>query len=127
MSDHVHLNPGHEAIAVHAGHHDEHVHVVPVWILLAVFASLLVLTVITVAVVQVDLGRLNIWIAMGVATIKATLVALYFMHLRYDNKFNMLIFLACFLFVALFVGFAMMDSKEYQPLIRARQAALKSY
>lgn len=101
-------------------------HVMPVGVLIAVFAALLVLTFITVAVTRVDLGPLNIWIAMGVATAKASLVALYFMHLKYDHRFNLLIFLASFLFVGLFVGITMLDTKHYQPDVRQRTDALKA-
>lgn len=109
--------------------HDEghgHQHVMPVWMLIGVFVALLFLTFVTVAVVGIDLGPLNIWIAMGVATAKATLVALYFMHLRYDNKFNLLVFLSCFFFVTLFVGITMLDTAEYQPRIRERTETLQA-
>lgn len=117
------------AMSAH-GHHEDgehgHVHVMPPWILLAVFVALLALTFITVAVTRVDLGPFNIWVAMGVATIKAALVALYFMHLKYDNRFNLIIFLASFLCVGIFVSIAMMDSTSYQNTIEQRNNALKS-
>ena len=110
----------------HAEHGHGHVHIMPPWILLTVFAALLALTFITVAVTRVDLGPLNIWVAMGVATIKAALVALYFMHLKYDNRFNLIIFLASFLCVGIFVSIAMMDSTAYQNTIEQRNNALKA-
>jgi cytochrome c oxidase subunit IV len=54
---------------------------------LAVFAALLLLTVVTVGVSYIDLGGLlNIAVALIVASVKATLVALYFMHLRYEDR-----------------------------------------
>lgn len=65
----------------------------------------------------VGMGSIDLWIAMFIATIKATLVALYFMHLRYDKPFNTMIFLSSFLFVAVFIGFTMMDSMEYNETI----------
>jgi cytochrome c oxidase subunit 4 len=118
------------ATASHDGHgHDHehgHVHIMPPGILIAVFVALLVLTFITVAVTRVDLGPLNIWVAMGVATAKATLVALYFMHLKYDNRFNLLVFLGSFLFVGFFVAITMLDSGQYQPSIRQRTESLKA-
>ena len=40
----------------------------------------------------VDLGGLNLWIAMAIATVKATLVVLYFMHMRYDRPVNAIVF-----------------------------------
>ena len=101
------------------GHDDGHIHVTPVQLLIAVFVALLTLTALTVFSAGFDLGPLNIWVAMGIATVKATLVALYFMHLRYDNPFNLVVFLSCFLFVGVFIGIAMMDSHQYQPAIDA--------
>ena len=59
------------------------------------------------------------------ATAKATLVALYFMHLKYDNRFNLLVFLASFLFVGFFISITMLDTKQYQPAIQQRTDALK--
>ena len=64
-------------------------------LLLAVFGALLVLTFLTVAVTWVDFGRTaNVWLALAIAAIKAALVALYFMHLRWDSPFNCLILIA---------------------------------
>ena len=72
--------------------HEQTAHVVPWAVLAGVFVALLVLTYITVAVTSFDLGSLNLWIALGVATIKGALVVLYFMHLRYDSPFNSIVF-----------------------------------
>jgi len=46
---------------------------------------------------------------------KASLVALYFMHLRYDRPFLAIVFVTSLVFVMLFVGLALMDTVEYQP------------
>jgi cytochrome c oxidase subunit 4 len=51
----------------------------------AIFGALMVLTIITVAVSQVELGRLNVVVALAVALCKASLVVLYFMHVRYNG------------------------------------------
>ncbi len=91
------------------------VHVVSVPILLAVFAALMVLTYATVAVRGIDLGVWNLLIAMGIATVKAALVALYFMHLRYDKPFNAILFVVGVLFVALFISLTLLDTITYQP------------
>lgn len=98
----------------HAHDHDSIAHPLPMTILTGVFLALMVLTVLTVAVTYVDLGPLNIWVALGIAVVKAGLVALYFMHLRYDAPFNGLILLCSFLFLAIFIGAAIGDSGEYQ-------------
>ena len=111
----------------HAQTHDDHDHdhdhgighITPVSLLLGVFALLMVFTVLTVAVTYVDLGPANIWIALGVAVVKAGLVGLYFMHLRYDSPFNALILVSAFLFLAVFIGISLMDTGEYQPNLAA--------
>lgn len=94
---------------------DYHPHVVPVPLLLGVFGILLFLTFITVAVTLIDLGPLNIWIALAIAVAKAAVVALYFMHLRYDRPFHGVILIASLFFVAIFIGLALVDSTTYKP------------
>lgn len=85
------------------GHEHEHEpHVLPIKTYLAVWAALVVFTVITVAISRFDFGAANTVIAMLVATIKASLVVLFFMHLYYDNKFNLVILIASLLFVSIF-------------------------
>jgi cytochrome c oxidase subunit 4 len=91
------------------------IHVVPVWLLGAVLGALLVLTWVTVAATWIDLGSLNLWIAMAIATVKGSLVALYFMHLRWERLVNSIFFIGALLFVMLFVGLALMDTAAYQP------------
>lgn len=97
-------------------------HIVPLRILFAVWIGLLCLTGLTVAVADVDLGQANLWVAIGIAVFKASLVALYFMHLRYDHPFHAIILIGALLFVMLFIGLAMMDSGQYQPEIQQWQA-----
>ncbi len=98
-------------------------HRVPLSLLAAVLLALLVLTLITVSVTLVpwlDLGRSgNLWIALGIATLKATLVALYFMHLRYERPFNAVVLVCALLFVMLFCSLVLMDTRIYQPDIQA--------
>jgi len=99
------------------------VHVIPLPILLGVFAALIVLTVVTVAAAgpPFDFGKWNLGIAMLIATIKASLVALYFMHLRYDNPFNALVFVTALVFLGLFLGITLLDVSGYQPDIQSFQ------
>lgn len=99
------------------GHSEEHglSHVTPVRLLVGVFALLMVLTAITVGATFVDLGpRMNLIIAMLIATVKAGLVVTYFMHLRWDRPFNTLIFLGSLLFVSLFISMTLLDKSEYE-------------
>ncbi|NUQ81720.1 MAG: cytochrome C oxidase subunit IV family protein [Bacteroidetes bacterium] len=69
--------------------HDSHQHITPYSTYIIVLAILLALTAVTVAVILVDLGVLSVAVALIVATIKAAIVLLYFMHLKYDDKFFM--------------------------------------
>ena len=102
--------------AGHGADHDDHGvgHIVPVRVLVATGLALLVLTWTTVAVAGFDLGEGNIYVALGVAVVKATLVALFFMHLRWDRPFNGILFVGSVAFVALFLALAITDSSEYQ-------------
>lgn len=75
--------------------------------------ALLILTVITVAAAYVDFGSMNMVIAMAIASLKATLVALYFMHLKEDNRLNQVVFTSSFFFLLIFVGLTLADT-EYR-------------
>ena len=84
-------------------------HVVPLKTYYAIFGTLLLLTVITVAVSRFDLGPANMLVAMVVATIKASLVAMFFMQLRYDERLNAIVFVFGLVFVGLFFLFTTLD------------------
>jgi len=84
-------------------------HVVPLHLYLLVFGSLLVLTGTTVAVAFMDLGPLNNFVAMGIAAVKASLVILFFMHVRYSTRLTALVLGSGFLFLAIMVGLTMVD------------------
>ncbi|HID76368.1 MAG TPA: caa(3)-type oxidase subunit IV [Planctomycetaceae bacterium] len=90
-------------------------HVVSVRVLVTVFVALMGLTALTLLAAQVDLGQANLLAALGIATVKAALVALYFMHLRYDHPFYALVFVTALLFVALFLSLTLLDTIQYQP------------
>ena len=114
MSEHAVHNSADDDDNVSIDDAEAHVHVVPPWILLTVFGVLLVLTFMTVAVTWVDFGRTaNVWIALTIAAVKSALVALYFMHLRWDSKFNSVILIAALFFVALLIGIIVLDTSEY--------------
>lgn len=93
--------------------HPEIGHMTGPTLLLTILTALLFLTWVTVAVSYVDLGGLNIIVAMAVATVKASLVGLYFMHLRWDRPFNSIIFVGSLVLLGLFLGFALLDTGEY--------------
>lgn len=101
-------------------HHDDHghglAHVATIKTLLATGGTLLFLTIVTVLSSKVDFGgaSINLAIAMVIAVTKATLVVLFFMHLRYDRLFHSVVFVSAILAACLFVGFTLMDSGQYQ-------------
>ena len=76
-------------------------------------------TYITVKAAFVDLGRMNIVIALGIATIKATLVVLYFMHARYSPKRTQLVIVCSVFWLAIMLALTLTDyttrSHETQP------------
>ena len=91
-------------------HSQEHHHVLPIKVYLRVAAALLVLTIITVTVSQFHFGEFNLLIAMVIAAVKASLVALFFMHLKYDNRIYAVVFVGSLVFLAVFIVFTMFDT-----------------
>ena len=120
---HEHHDHAHDHDHDHAGHDHGIGHVVPFKILAGVAAALLTLTVITVVVARMDFGNLNLIIALAIATLKASLVALFFMHLRWDRPFHAVIVVAGIFAALLFVSFAFMDGNQYQRDICAQRGA----
>lgn len=106
-----------------AGEHGDHghdhgfAHPAPPWILLGTFFALIFLTILTVGIAASPLamGSFEIWVSMGIATAKALLVCLFFMHMFWDKGFNVLVFLSSLLFVSLFAGFSLMDQYQTAP------------
>jgi cytochrome c oxidase subunit IV len=111
--------------AVVAHGHDEHhglAHTTPVKLLVAVLGALMFLTIVTVAVTSVDLGSSgNLIVAMVIATIKAALVVTFFMHLVWDKKLHLILFLVSVLFLILFLSMTVTDRGEYEPDIEYYQ------
>ena len=98
----------------HGGEHNPIAHVMPPWMLVAVFAALLALTIATVVIAGFELGSYEVLVAMGIATVKAVLVATFFMHLKYDNPLNAAILCFSLIFVALFLGLTILDTQAYR-------------
>jgi cytochrome c oxidase subunit 4 len=117
MSAHGHSEDGHDFA-----------HPMPIPVLLAVFFTLVFLTIVTVAQANFDFGSFDIAIVMGIATLKAALVMAFFMHMAYDKPFNIIVFMSSFVFVALFVIFTLSDSqmtsKDFVPVIDETPAAV---
>lgn len=86
--------------------HEEHI---PLKVYFNVLFALLILTVITVAAARVDFGSLNTIIALAIASVKATLVLGYFMHLKYDDKIYWVIFGTSVFFLIVLYFFSELD------------------
>lgn len=89
-------------------------------LLIGIFVALVLLTILTLYMSTVDMGLMGpfgFWIAMSIASFKATLVMLFFMHMYWDKPFNVLVFLSSSLFVILFIGLTLMDSSHYKNTI----------
>lgn len=84
-------------------------HVVPVRTYLLVFVSLMVLTFVTVAASRYDFGEGNTIVAVAIAVLKASLVVLFFMHVKYSGRLIQLMVAAAFLWLALLISGALAD------------------
>lgn len=87
------------------GHH----HISSAKMFFNVLLALLVLTIVTVAVSRLDFGSANMLIAMGIASVKASLVIAFFMHVKWDTAINKIVFLSSFLFLSLLFIFTLAD------------------
>lgn len=85
-------------------------HIVPVRIYVAIFMVLLIGTALTVAAAFVDFPwRLNTVVALTIATVKATFVVLYFMHVRYSTRLIWVIVTAALFWMAILFAFTLAD------------------
>ncbi len=107
----------------HSPHRDAPApHVLPPSILLGTAAALVGLTALTVVTSRIDLGALNMVLALAIASGKAAAVALFFMHLRYERRSLAVVLGAGVFFALLLVSFVVFDTMQYQPSIREREA-----
>ncbi|HZI67434.1 MAG TPA: cytochrome C oxidase subunit IV family protein [Thermoanaerobaculia bacterium] len=95
-------------------------HVVPRKVYYAVFAALLVLTAVTTAVAFVDLGPWNTVVALGIAFLKATLVALFFMHVKYSTRLTQIIVAGGIFWLAILIVLTLSDfvSRGWLPVLQ---------
>jgi len=84
-------------------------HVVPLRIYAVIFATLLLLTLVTVDVAFFNFGLMNIYLALAIATTKATLVILYFMHVRYAPSLTWVFAAAGFIWLIILLTFTLSD------------------
>jgi cytochrome c oxidase subunit 4 len=74
-----------------------------------IFGTLMVMTAVTVAAAFVDLGILNFPVALAIAIFKATLVILFFMHVKYSSRLTKLVCGGAFFFLLILFALTMTD------------------
>ncbi len=87
----------------------EQPHILSYGKLALVLGMLLVLTGVTVAVSYIHMGFWNVPIALTIASLKASLVLLFFMHLKYEGPIIRYSFLSTVTFLAIMIGFTFWD------------------
>src|SRR5208283_4328675 len=93
-------------------------HVVPKGIYFVIFISLLALTALTTGLAYVDLGQWNTIVALIIACCKATLVVLFFMHLRWSPRLMRVVLLSALLWLAILISLTTTDffSRDWTPI-----------
>ena len=139
VAEREHFDP-HNAVIMHGdvhshddGHGHLHGHAVgefahpaSISMLLTVFVLLLALTGLTVYQSTWDLGDSEIYLSLFIATIKAGLVILFFMHMLWDKLINVIVFFSSLIFATLFVGATLSDATHYKDYIIDADTLLES-
>jgi len=89
--------------------HQHTEHIVKPGIYMVIITSLLILTGLTVSAAYVNLGRYNIVVALVIATLKATLVVLFFMHAKYTQRRTQLVIIAGIFWLAILLFMTLSD------------------
>lgn len=84
-------------------------HILPLKTYYRIFAALMTLLVVTVAAAYLPLGPLNLPVALSIAGVKAALIVLYFMHVKFSNKLTWVFSSAAFLWLAILIVLSMND------------------
>ena len=84
-------------------------HVIPTSVYVGIWSVLMVLTAVTVFASFLELGNFNIVLALLIASIKATLVVLFFMHLYYSSSLTKVTMIAALFFLFLLLALSMTD------------------
>jgi cytochrome c oxidase subunit 4 len=94
-------------------------HIVPRLTYYKVFATLILLTGITVGVAFIDLGRLNAIVALAIAVGKAVLVVLIFMHVRYSSRLTWIVVAGGVFWLMLLIALTLSDylTRSWMPVI----------
>jgi len=84
-------------------------HVSPKSTYYGIFGSLMVLTALTIGVAFIHLGRLNFPVAIAIAVTKATLVILFFMHVKYSSRLTKMVVGMAMFFLVVLLGLTLTD------------------
>jgi len=96
-----------EILDIEPTHHAEHIVSPAVYGI--IFATLLIFTAITVGASYLELGPFNVVVALAIACIKAVLVILFFMHVKYSSRLTKLTVAAGFFTFFVLITMAMTD------------------
>ena len=108
MAEHINKSDGaHGSESGAEGHAESHI--VSTKVYFAVFAALILLTWVTSGVATLDLGRLNIYVALSIAVFKASLVLFFFMHVKYGTRLTKMIVMSGVYWLILLLFIVMMD------------------
>jgi cytochrome c oxidase subunit 4 len=110
------INTRSNALENKSGHH-----IIPLKVYLTAGGSLLFLTLVTIGASYIDLGFLNIVVALAIATSKAIIVAFFFMHLYYDNKIYFFVFSLSIFFLSILISLTMLDTLRRGDIYSYRQ------
>lgn len=86
-----------------------HGHIAPVGLYITIFLALMVMTALTVGAAFFNLGLLNASVALAIAIFKATLVVLFFMHVKYQSRLTKLVVMTGLFFLVILLGETMID------------------
>jgi len=74
------------------------------------YIALLLLAAVSVTISALNLGRVNLWGPLFIAPVQASLVVLFFMHMRHENRVLRVIFLAVLVVLALLIALTYVDT-----------------
>jgi len=102
-------------------------HIVSTKLYILVFAALIALTALTTGVAFIDLGKWNTVAALAIAVCKASLVALFFMHLKWSSSPMRIVLLAAFVWFAILVTLTLADefTRQWTPVPSSWEAQIQ--
>jgi cytochrome c oxidase subunit 4 len=84
-------------------------HIVPVSTYLSVFIALLIATALTTWIAFQDLGKWNVVVALAIAVCKASLVVLFFMHVKYNKGLSRIVLVGAIFWLGIMITFTLSD------------------